>query len=277
MEFQTTNNTFREMVFPEVDARNEVRICMGYGVKPILISAKVGMDRSTMNNYAEARQAWYEENVTSEWSFLQDELTAQLLPDFDDSEDIACLFDIRKVKALQEDRTKSWERAVNAAKANVIIRDEAREEMGLDAIDEAPVFVGATIRETMTVQGTDTAILDEKPTTTTPAPAQGAVTQTPSPAEMEAQASEEKRFRVFARRRIKEGKAAELAEYEFKFIPPERQRQLLNDYGVPDGEAATVLLGLQEAVRALHPAPAPAINITAYIEPKPTKKSNTGD
>jgi hypothetical protein len=83
LEFKTTQNTFREMVFPEVDARSESRICMAYRVSPLLIAAKVGIGVATYNNYAEARKAQAERVTIPEWEFLAGNLWQQLLPDFE--------------------------------------------------------------------------------------------------------------------------------------------------------------------------------------------------
>lgn len=41
---------------------------------------------------------------------------------------------------------------------------------------------------------------------------------------------EEKKFRSFAKRRIKEGKYADIPEYEFKFISEDKQKKLIEEY-----------------------------------------------
>lgn len=51
----------------------------------------------------------------------------------------------------------------------------------------------------------------------------------PDQATLEAQAAEEKKFRAFAKRRIKENKLEDIPAYEFKFLPAERQKELLRD------------------------------------------------
>ena len=44
-------------------------------------------------------------------------------------------FDTKDVKALQEDRTNTWNRAVEAYKSRVIVRNDALTEMGLEQLD----------------------------------------------------------------------------------------------------------------------------------------------
>lgn len=276
LEFQASSNTFREMVFPEVDARSEIRICMVYGVKPILLSAKAGLDRSTFSNYAEARQAWYEENVTSEWAFLEERITKDLLPHFDDNPNAVARFDRTKIKALQEDRNTSWKRADEAFKARVITRDEARKEKGLDPMEDKELgqelymtvmeqqslslednldTPNAPTKETVEneIIGPNTLMIDRKKPT-------------------DKQKEEEKAFRRFAAKRIEERKEYMIGAFEFKYIDEQRQRQLLTEFGVPDPDAELVLKALLEYVKS-NTTPMPVfqqpsnINITANIEP----------
>lgn len=267
VEFKPTSQTFREMVFPELDARSEARICMGYGVKPILISAKIGMDRSTMNNYKEGKASWYEENVTNEWRFLSARMTNQLLPQFDNDPDMACEFDTRKIMAMQEDRTQRWTRADSGYKSETITLNEARREKGLDPVDGGDNVFYAARREAI------------------PAPAEPKADTAPAQPEQTAMApdttdemdDEIKQFRVFAKRRLKEGKGALLAAFEFKYVPLDDQLKLLAEFGVKTHEPGPVDIALYgELKRAVmqvksmldpQPIQPQPINITAHIQP----------
>lgn len=289
MKFERMGQTFREMVFPEVDARSETRICQGYSVKPILISAKVGMDRSTYNNYEQARQAWYDEDVTSEWVFLQKAVTRDILPHFDKNPNHECRFDIRNVRALQEDRNKREDRVVNLAKQNLITRDEARVDIGKDKIDQQPVFVGITTQQQLSEvqdvfepgggedevqQGQDTAYAENEKQKKE----QLEVQKEKLKKDQEDADEEEKHFRTFAKRRLKEGKPNDIGEFEFKYVSPARQRWLMNQFNVPDPDAKMVLDALLEtiktinkpqdiSIKALLPElPAPVVN--NYVENK---------
>jgi HK97 family phage portal protein len=269
MGFQTTNNTFREMVFPEVDARSETRICMGYAVPPILVSAKSGMDRATYSNYEQARKAWYEEFVTSEWRFLSRAATRDILPWFDKDPNHEIRFDTKEVKALQEDRTNQWKRAWEAYKSRVVIRDEARKEMGLGPMDDEEMGKEfyATAMEQRSLALEDN--LDVPNAAESQEPVEELeVAGADRLKVVEEKAEEEKNFRAFAKRRIKEGKQADIPEFEFKHLDADRQRQLLSEYGVPDPDAEMVLKGLMEVLAATKANNAPPhINITANIEP----------
>jgi HK97 family phage portal protein len=122
VEFSNTNQTFREMVFPEVDARAEARICMIYRISPITIAAKVGIGVATYNNYKEARAANYESVTMDDWNFIAGNIETQLLPDFvgeGELENQTVQFDTSKVKALQEDQTAKVDRADKMYKGKV--------------------------------------------------------------------------------------------------------------------------------------------------------------
>lgn len=278
LDYSPVSNTFRDMVFEEVDARSEVRICMTYGVKPILISAKAGMDRSTFTNYEQARQAWYEENVMSEWRFLEERVTRDLLPEFDDDPNHVAKFDISKIKALQEDRDSTWKRANEAYKSRVVIRDEARKEMGLDPMEDEELgkelYTTAmeqyslsqednldmpnqdggedlTDKQIVKVTGEDKVKLGKG--------------KIKLPASRQAK-EEEKQFRNYASKRIKEDKQHLISMFEFKYISEERQRQLLNEFGARDSEAEDIVDALRYAIEQSHKG-SQIINVNTSIEP----------
>lgn len=58
--------TFQEMGFESIDGRNETRGVMPFGVPPILIGARVGLDRSTYSNYEQAREACWSDTLVPE-------------------------------------------------------------------------------------------------------------------------------------------------------------------------------------------------------------------
>ena len=250
LNYERMGQTFREMVFPEVDARSETRICMGYSVPPILVSAKSGMDRATYSNYEQARKAWYEEYVTSQWKFLAERYTKDILIHFDSNPDHVLRFDTKEVKALQEDRTAQWTRATQAYKDRVIVRNDALKEMGLTPLeDNDPLAM--EYYQTAMVQ-TSTSIQDDldkpnnqdKPKTDVQISGQDTM-------QVEKD-EEEKHFRSFAKRRIKEGKVNDIGEFEFKYLTPIHQRRLLNEFGVMDGEGAMVLKALLATIEVLN-------------------------
>lgn len=224
VEFVGTGNTFREMVFPEVDARAEARICMIYRISPITIAAKVGIGAATYNNYKEARAANYESVTMDDWNFIASALETQLLPDFaDDTDGYTVQFDTSKVKALQEDQTAKVARAVDAYTKRIWRLDEARQETGKDPLggEEGKAFY----EQATPAFG---AVGSEPPKNETPEQLKPFTPKTPE--DEEADAEEEKKYRAFAKTRIKEGKSYDLTEYKFERLDKARQAELIAQY-----------------------------------------------
>ena len=249
--YSPTTQSFREMVFPELDARNEARMCMAYRVPPMLVGAKLGLDRSTYSNYTEARKGFYEGPITKEWNWLSSQLWDQLLPDFeDDYKAFNCNFDLKGVKALQEDRTAKVTRAITAYEKRVAKLDEAREEMGLKPIggEEGESFYEAvTLRPQQMVSSE--GIVEQEATgsagqqqQTKPKPKGVEADQYKTQAELDAAEAETKKFHAFAKRRVKEGKMADIYEYEFKHLDLERQKELIRLYTTPEASRVVALL-----------------------------------
>lgn len=148
VEYQQMQMTFKDMGFDAIDGRSEARICQVMETPPILVGAKVGLDRATYANYKEARQAFYEETIFPLWQWYASEITQQCLPWYgEDPNDTALYaeFDVSAVRALAEDRDAKWKRADMGYKGGWATRDEARQEAGLDPIDgDTPVFSGGS-------------------------------------------------------------------------------------------------------------------------------------
>ena len=135
VDFTNTGQTFKEATFPELDARSEARICMVFRVPPMLIGAKIGVDRSTYSNYQEARKAFYESTISSEWKFLAGQLEEQLIGDFEkDTSKYSIEFNTDQISALQEDRTEQVNRAKTLWESGIGTLNESRAEAKLDPI-----------------------------------------------------------------------------------------------------------------------------------------------
>jgi len=124
--------TYPEMGFSEMDGRNEARICMVLGVPPIIIGAKVGLDRSTFANYAEARTSWWEDYLHPKLRFLRGQLQRQLINEF--GAGIELEWDLSEIPAFQDDQNEIWTRALSQLQGGGILVDEYRYMIGLEAL-----------------------------------------------------------------------------------------------------------------------------------------------
>ena len=88
--------TFEEMGFKEIDYRNEARIMGPFGVAPILIGARVGLDTATYANVEAARQAYWEDTALPEMMWHQVEYANRFNEDGKFVE-----YDLSKIAALQ--------------------------------------------------------------------------------------------------------------------------------------------------------------------------------
>jgi len=135
--YQRTGLTLTEMGFDALDARSEVRICAVMDVPPILVGAKVGLDRSTYSNYQEARRSWWQDSLIPQYEHYDDVINASLSPEFGD--DIKAKWDFSHVPALQEDQNQIWMRSKEALQSGAISINEFREMVGLEPISGGDV------------------------------------------------------------------------------------------------------------------------------------------
>jgi HK97 family phage portal protein len=241
--YQNTSMNFNDMAFPELDGRTEARMCMAFQMPPILVGAKIGLRASTFTNYGQAREAWYEEWVSPQWEFLAEQYQTQMLRDYDaagnvvNDPNIYCEFYTKKVRALQPNRDQSFKRAVLAAHANVFSRDQALEEIGSDPVDGKNVYVGATItlRESSSLVGESdiTGLLGAIASPDEDLELRQAADK---PIKSADQVLEERQFKAFAAKRIRENHPSEIDQFEWLHTPVEDQKILYDQFMVAVSE-----------------------------------------
>jgi len=138
-KYQKTGSTFQEMGFETLDERNESRICMVFNIPPIIISANVGLKRSTYSNYAEARKAWWQETLTPKYQHYDDAMNTQLTPDFGDN--IILKWDFSSVVAYQEEATALWTRYLEGLRTGGITVNEFRTGVKLPRLSNGDVLI----------------------------------------------------------------------------------------------------------------------------------------
>src|SRR6266498_5260586 len=83
MDVKPLGMNLRDLEFPDLRTISESRICMAMGrTPPILVGAKVGLDRSTFANYHEAVQSWWNGPLWSLQRRFQNAMSSKLLPYF---------------------------------------------------------------------------------------------------------------------------------------------------------------------------------------------------
>ena len=122
----------KDMDFINLKHMSATDIAMCFGVPSQLVGVP---DSQTYSNVAEARLALYEETILPMLSKVQSDINEWLMPQF--SEDVFFKFDTDEIPALSERRKRIYENVIGAVKEGIMTRNEARERLGLNAIDGA--------------------------------------------------------------------------------------------------------------------------------------------
>lgn len=135
----------QKLEFPDLRTISESRICMVFGVPPILVGAKVGLDRSTFANYAEARRSFWEETLMPLQSRIAQTIIKKLLPMVNAGKvgaaRVVVRFDNSNVLALRESEGDRWEQAIQALRAGGITVNEFCRRVGLPPKDGADIYL----------------------------------------------------------------------------------------------------------------------------------------
>lgn len=139
MEIEQLGLNLKDLEFPDLRTISESRICMAFGVPPILVGAKIGLDRSTFANYGEARRSFWEETLMPLQRRLRDTVVRDLLPQMQGPKPrkIQVRFDHSEVLALQESEANRWEQAIQALRAGGITRNQFLQRIGQPPIGAA--------------------------------------------------------------------------------------------------------------------------------------------
>jgi phage portal protein BeeE len=114
------------------------------GVPPIVVSAKIGLDRSTYANYREARLRMWSDTVVPWLTQLAQVIEAQLAPEFNlRAEDVEITYDFDAVPGLDESRESQWQRAVQGWREQLLTRNEARALLGYARDEQGEVYRGS--------------------------------------------------------------------------------------------------------------------------------------
>jgi HK97 family phage portal protein len=123
---------FNELAYADLNNRMDAAICQAFGIPPILVSAQVGLERSTFSNTAEARKSFYEDTMTYLWARIDDAFTRQLLPEFEWRPGWDIRFDTSAIPAFQDNENELWGRTTAAFQAGEISRHTSQRLKGVD-------------------------------------------------------------------------------------------------------------------------------------------------
>ena len=110
----------------------EERISAVLGVPAIVAGLGAGLDRATYANYKEAREAFIEQTILTEYATDEEVWTIGLLREFDSDPQHLFAHDISQMRALQDDKDALWARVTTAFEKGLLPQETALAELGYD-------------------------------------------------------------------------------------------------------------------------------------------------
>lgn len=134
-EYQRVGSNLAELDSETLRSTFESRICMVFGVPPLIVYAYVGLLRATYSNLKEAWAGFWDATMSPLLKDWRSWLTWNLLVEFEDeelilAERVRLMWDLSQVAALQDDVDATHERARKAFISGGITLDEYRSKVG---------------------------------------------------------------------------------------------------------------------------------------------------
>jgi len=122
----------------------EERVTAVLGLNAMVVGLGAGLEHSTFSNYAESREAAYENNIMPTQRLMSAELKHQLLSDYVAEGELRQWrvgFDHTQVRALQDDQTALYARANLAVAGGWATVAEARQSVGMKTDETHDVYL----------------------------------------------------------------------------------------------------------------------------------------
>lgn len=123
------------------------------GIPAALLQFMVGLENGTsFAAYEQAREQGYESVIIPIQSAIAEQLTWQLLPDFDQTPGARLVFDTSNVRVLQSDRDKEYERVRQALGAGAITINQFLRSLDKEGVPEGDVYLIPGMSTPMTAE-----------------------------------------------------------------------------------------------------------------------------
>jgi len=150
----------------------EERLSAVMGIPAIVLGYGAGLDKATYSNARQLVEYATESYLVPLYRYIEEELTTQLLPDFEqDIDHHQCRFDLTQVRALSEDMDAIYTRLTTAYQGGWLKRSEVRELAGYEFSPEDEVYHTPPAPDPFGMGGGDTQPLpDDDDAETEPEP-----------------------------------------------------------------------------------------------------------
>jgi HK97 family phage portal protein len=135
----------------------EERLSAVIGIPAIVLGYGAGLDKATYSNARQAAEFATESYLVPLYRYIEEELTHQLLRDFDETGSLQFRFDLTQVRALSEDQDAQYARLTAAYNGGWLKRSEVREMAGYEWDEGDEVYVSRA------VESADEEIVEEVP------------------------------------------------------------------------------------------------------------------
>lgn len=146
-DYQNVGAQLEDLDSETLRGQTETRICMTFGVPPILVGAYTALKHVNQRaSVGEAQKDFWKNTMSPELKSIRNFLTWELLTEFETETDIAAgkyrvNWDMSQVEALQESQDALFERAGKAYKVyRTITLNESREMIGRDPVPNGDKF-----------------------------------------------------------------------------------------------------------------------------------------
>ena len=133
----------KDLDWPGLTSLSETRICSTFGVPPMIIGLRSGLEHGTFSNMETATRTFYQGTLPPLWIMLEDGFTRGFLFNEGESEDLVMRFDTSNIPELQENRNDQSERMRDEFTSGLITRNEFRGVNGYEllAADKGDVYL----------------------------------------------------------------------------------------------------------------------------------------
>lgn len=135
-DYKQLGLNFDELAMKDIDAKTITRICMVFGVNPILIGILL---KSTFDNFKTAEQHFWSQTLVPLMKQIKFTLNNQLV--LGEFSNVTLDWDLAGVKALQADQDKLYERANSTLTSGAITVNEHRDMIGRPPVKGGDIFL----------------------------------------------------------------------------------------------------------------------------------------
>ncbi len=146
-EYQKIGLDLQELRMDSLRHVVESRLCMAFGVPPIIVGANVGLQRSTYSNYKEAKASFWEETLAPMYRRHAQIIRRGLLSEFPMAERFDTRFDLSDVAAMQQQRMDQAEAYTPALQHGGLTVNQFLTLLGMNPVPGGDRYVGGEAAE----------------------------------------------------------------------------------------------------------------------------------